>query len=52
MRQRSSSGTPGSRFALLMVLVLVFLVLLVFSIRKRAASQPNHGPPPNQHLQH
>jgi hypothetical protein len=33
-----------------MIAILVLLVLLVFSIRKRAGTQPNPGPVPNQHL--
>ncbi|HEX5434283.1 MAG TPA: hypothetical protein VFY05_08595 [Candidatus Angelobacter sp.] len=52
MAQFSKIRTAGGRFVLLMALILIFLILLVLSIRKHAADRPNNGPPPNQHLQH
>lgn len=52
MGQAAKTGTPGSRFVLLMLLILVCLILLLFSIRQHAATQPNEGPAPNQNLEH
>jgi hypothetical protein len=42
----------GRRFALTMLVILVFLIVLVLSMERHVSSVPNSGPLPNQQLQH
>lgn len=51
-RKRIVTSYPGKRFALSMLVLLLFLILLVFSIARHVSSVPNSGPLPNQQLQH
>jgi hypothetical protein len=50
MVERRIARRPGSRFVLSMVLLFIVLVILLFTIRKHASTQPNTNPPPHRPL--
>jgi len=42
----------GKPFALIMLVILAFLIVMVLSVARHVSSVPNSGPLPNQQLQH
>jgi hypothetical protein len=52
MSGRRTKSYPGKHFALTMLVVLAFLILLLLSMYRHVSSVPHSGPLPNQQLQH
>ncbi|HEU5414093.1 MAG TPA: hypothetical protein VFW31_10065 [Candidatus Angelobacter sp.] len=51
MSGRRTKSYPGKHFAMTMLLVLAFLILLLLSMYRHVSSVPHSGPLPNQQLQ-